>query len=98
MAEGSGSTCKPKRVAIQNPQWRVQALSVPSPDSDLSLYVAFDNVRYLFGVGEGTQRTFVQRKTGLKGIEAVFVLGADGEGRRVGGLGGQCSGAVYHLS
>lgn len=80
---------KKGRPANQAPQWRVQALSVPSPDSDLALYVAFDNVRYLFGAGEGVQRTFVQRKVSLKGVEGVFVSGGDGEGKRVGGLAGE---------
>jgi ribonuclease Z len=53
----------------------------------LTLYVAFDNARFLFGCGEGTQRALVQKRTGLKWLDGVFVCDGSAKGR--GGLAGQ---------
>ncbi|TXT09068.1 hypothetical protein VHUM_02542 [Vanrija humicola] len=66
--------------------WSIRAISVPGPDTDLSLYVAFDNERLLFGAGEGTQRAFVQKRLAMKGLQAVFL--PDGGHRARTGLPG----------
>ncbi len=68
-------------------QWHVRCLTVPGHDTDLSLHVAFDNVRFLFGCGEGTQRAFVQKRVGMRGMSAVFICSGGSEGR--GGLPGE---------
>ncbi|KAL1407583.1 hypothetical protein Q8F55_007016 [Vanrija albida] len=66
--------------------WNIRAVSVPGPDTDLSLYVAFDNERLLFGAGEGTQRAFVQKRLSMRGLQAVFL--PDGGHRARTGLPG----------
>lgn len=77
----------------QHYNWHIRALTVPGPDTDLSLFVAFDNVRYMFGCGEGTQRAFVQKRLSTRGLAGVFL--PDGGNRGRGGLpGGLCSGSV----
>ncbi|KAL7422932.1 hypothetical protein Q5752_002229 [Cryptotrichosporon argae] len=63
------------------PNWSVRAISTPGSDTDLSLFVSFDNARFLFGAGEGTQRAFVQKKTGMRGLAAVFLPGGQHAGR-----------------
>ena len=69
------------RSGGQHYNWHVRALSVPGPDTDLALYVVFDNVRYLFGAGEGTQRSFVQKKLSTKGLTGIFVPDGGSKGR-----------------
>jgi ribonuclease Z len=71
-----------------HPNWHVRCVSVPGPDTDLSLHVAFDNARFLFGCGDGTQRAFVQKRLSLKGLNAVFL--PNSESRTRGGLPGEC--------
>lgn len=68
--------------------WAVRAISHPTADTDLAILVTFDNAKYLFNCGEGTQRAFVQGKMSLKKLQGVFVTGA-GLGV-VGGLPGGC--------
>ncbi|KAK6906129.1 hypothetical protein I203_100113 [Kwoniella mangroviensis CBS 8507] len=68
------------------PNWHVKALSAPGPDTDLSLHVSFDNARFLFGCGEGTQRAFTQKRMGMRGLSAIFV--GSGEARSRAGLAG----------
>ncbi|WVW79468.1 hypothetical protein I302_101437 [Kwoniella bestiolae CBS 10118] len=68
------------------PNWHVRALSAPGPDTDLSLHVSFDNARFLFGCGEGTQRAFTQKRMGMRGLSAIFV--GSGEARSRAGLAG----------
>jgi ribonuclease Z len=65
----------------QHYNWHVRALTVPGPDSDLSLFVSFDNVRYLFGCGEGTQRAFVQKRFSTRGLAGVFLPDGGSKGR-----------------
>lgn len=71
--------------------WHVRCVSVPGPDTDLSLHVAFDNARFLFGCGEGTQRAFVQKRLGLRGLNAIFL--PNSESRTRGGLPGESDAA-----
>ncbi|WOO84919.1 Ribonuclease Z 1 [Vanrija pseudolonga] len=66
--------------------WTIRTISVPGPDTDLSLYVAFDNERLLFGAGEGTQRAFIQKRLTMRGLQAVFL--PDGGHRARTGLPG----------
>ncbi|WRT69179.1 uncharacterized protein IL334_006163 [Kwoniella shivajii] len=68
------------------PNWHVKALSVPGPDTDLSLHVSFDNARFLFGCGEGTQRAFVQKRMGMRGLSGIFI--GSGEAKARNGLAG----------
>lgn len=58
-----------------NPAWSVRAVAVPGPDSDTALYVSFDDSRFLFGAGEGTQRSFLEKRTKLAGVGGVFLPG-----------------------
>jgi ribonuclease Z len=67
--------------------WHVRCVSVPGPDTDLSLHVVFDNARFLFGCGEATQRAFVQKRLGLRGLNAIFL--PNSESRTRGGLPGE---------
>lgn len=62
-------------------------MSVPGEDTDLGTYVSFDNARFLFGCGEGTQRAFAQKRIGLKGLSAVFLGSGDNQCRA--GLAGK---------
>lgn len=58
-----------------NPAWSVKAISVPGPETDTALYINFDDVRFLYGAGEGTQRSFVEKRTKMSGVNAVFLPG-----------------------
>jgi ribonuclease Z len=71
--------------------WQVRAIAIPGPDTDLALYVAFDNARYLFGCGEGTQRAFVQKRVGSRWLGGIFICDGGLKGR--GGLPGRFDGA-----
>ncbi|WVR08979.1 hypothetical protein IAU60_006038 [Kwoniella sp. DSM 27419] len=68
------------------PNWHVRAITAPGPDSDLALHVSFDNARFLFGCGEGTQRAFTQKRSTLKGLAGIFV--GSGEAKARAGLAG----------
>ncbi|OWZ65943.1 hypothetical protein AYX14_06079 [Cryptococcus neoformans] len=68
------------------PNWAVRAVTTPTKDTDLCLYVSFDNVRFLFGCGEGTQRAFAQKKIGFSRLGGVFIGSGESKGR--GGLPG----------
>lgn len=72
-----------------SPNWHVRCVSVPGPDTDLTLHVAFDNARFMFGCGEGTQRAYVQKRLSLKGLEGIFLLNAENRTRM--GLPGMCT-------
>lgn len=61
--------------------WRVRCFASPGSDTDLALHVYFDNARFLIGCGEGTQRAFVQKKLGMKWLEAVLLPSADARTR-----------------
>jgi ribonuclease Z len=50
-------------------------MTVPGPDSELALFVAFEHVRFLFGCGEGTQRAMAQRRVSWRGLQGIFVGG-----------------------
>lgn len=69
------------------PNWAVRAVTTPTKDTDLCLYVSFDNVRFLFGCGEGTQRAFTQKKIGFSRLGGVFIGSGELKGR--GGLPGK---------
>ncbi|OCF42970.1 hypothetical protein I317_03191 [Kwoniella heveanensis CBS 569] len=64
-----------------HPNWHVRAITAPGPDSDLTLHVSFDNARFLFGCGEGTQRAYNQKRLTLKGLSGIFVGSGDAKGR-----------------
>jgi ribonuclease Z len=70
---------------MNNQAWTVRALSVPGDDTDLSIWVSFDNARFCFGAGEATQRAFIQKRLKMAGMQAVFL--PDGDSGR-GGLPG----------
>lgn len=74
-------------VAMPNQRWQVTCLTVPGLDTDLSLYVAFDNVRFLFGCGEGTQRALVQKRVSWRGLGGIFIGPSGSSGRE--GLPGE---------
>ncbi|ORY33064.1 hypothetical protein BCR39DRAFT_520998 [Naematelia encephala] len=64
-----------------NHHWKVRALTDPSLDSDLSLWVQFDHARFLFGCGEGMQRAMDQRRLNIKGLKGVFLPSGRAAGR-----------------
>lgn len=57
-----------------------QFITTPTADtSRTSLFLHFDNRRYLFGeIGEGTQRACVQRGVGLRKVRNIFLTGQIG--------------------
>ncbi|WVF65453.1 hypothetical protein IAT40_000181 [Kwoniella sp. CBS 6097] len=63
------------------PNWHVRAITAPGPDTDLTLHVSFDNARFLFGCGEGTQRAYNQKRLTLKGLSGIFVGSGDAKSR-----------------
>ncbi|WWD21385.1 hypothetical protein CI109_105870 [Kwoniella shandongensis] len=81
----SSSSSKPNTETYQ-PNWHIRAITAPGPDSDLSLHVAFDNARFLFGCGEGTQRAFTQKRLTMRGLSGIFI--GSGESRGRAGLAG----------
>ncbi|WVQ81072.1 hypothetical protein IAT38_003194 [Cryptococcus sp. DSM 104549] len=76
----------PPSSTTTSPGWHVRPVTVPGPDSDLALYVSFNHMRLLFGVGEGTQRALGQRGFHLKYLKGLFVNNGRSQGR--GGLAG----------
>ncbi|BEI84845.1 hypothetical protein CcaverHIS002_0502460 [Cutaneotrichosporon cavernicola] len=70
-----------------NPAWTVRALSVPGPDTELSLFVSFDDARFVFGAGEAMQRALVQKRMSLRRLQAIFIAsGRSGRGGLAGAL------------
>lgn len=68
----SSSTPAPSsNMAAAN--WHIRAVSVPGIDTDLTLQVSFDNARFMFGCGEGTQRAYVQKKVSMRGLQGIFL-------------------------
>lgn len=63
--------------------WNVQVISTPGPDTELALYIRFDNSRWVIGCGEGTQRAMVQAKVPLRGLTGI-VMGSGGSRARNG--------------
>ena len=70
-----------ERKSQRTPNWAVRCLSVPGPDTDLTLHVSFDSERFVIGCGEGTQRAFAQKQRQLKGIQAVLLPNAQAKTR-----------------
>ncbi|TYJ56176.1 hypothetical protein B9479_003162 [Cryptococcus floricola] len=75
-----------QRTETYSPNWFVRAVTVPGPDTDLCLHVSFDNAKFIFGAGEGTQRAYAQKKIGFSRLAGVFVNSGESKGR--GGLPG----------
>jgi ribonuclease Z len=67
----------------------VQFLGTAGPDNLPSLLIFFDNVRYLFGCGEGTQRFCVEHKVRLSKVSHIFVPQVSWE--QLGGMPGTSS-------
>lgn len=67
--------------------WDVLVVSTPSRDSDLAVFVTFDQARFLFNCPEGTQRQFVQKRLSMRKLKAVFFT--DDDTRAVAGLPGE---------
>ncbi|KAK8843961.1 hypothetical protein IAR55_006753 [Kwoniella newhampshirensis] len=83
MAPSGSSTVN---TETYQPNWHIRAITAPGPDSDLSLHVSFDNARFLFGCGEGTQRAFTQKRLTMRGLSGIFI--GSGESRGRAGLAG----------
>ncbi|ODO09602.1 hypothetical protein I350_03210 [Cryptococcus amylolentus CBS 6273] len=75
-----------QRTETYSPNWFVRAVTAPGPDTDLCLHVSFDNAKFIFGAGEGTQRAYAQKKIGFGRLAGVFVNSGESKGR--GGLPG----------
>ena len=63
-----------------------QFLGTGAADFNPSGFLFFDQARYLFNCGEGTQRFFVQHQVKLTRLNAVFLSGLSWN--HVGGLPG----------
>lgn len=64
----------------------IQILSVESVDSSPSVVIATENNRYIFDIGEGTQRLCVEHKTRLGKVHGLFITRLNHE--VLGGLPG----------
>jgi hypothetical protein len=76
----------------RNMFWDVRVVTAPSADTDLSLIVTFDQVRYFINCGEGTQRTCTQRGFGFKKLDAILLT--SGSSDVAGGLPGMLMSAA----
>jgi ribonuclease Z len=65
----------------------IQILGSETGDSKASILVAFDFQRYIFNVGEGSQRFCLENKVRLPKVQNVFVTRVDWE--RCGGMPGE---------
>lgn len=64
----------------------IQIVGTDTVDSTPSLLVFFDNKRYLFNVGEGTQRLCLEHKVKLGKVDSIYLTSLNWE--VVGGLPG----------
>ncbi|KAM6497244.1 hypothetical protein JOM56_007717 [Amanita muscaria] len=66
--------------------WSTSVLTSISSDTEPTIVVAFDNAKYIFNVGENTNRAFLQSRYNWKRTKGLFLtqLGT----QRAGGLGG----------
>lgn len=75
--------------------WSTTVVTAASSDTEPSIVVNFDYARYIFNVGENTNRSFSQKKCPRRKIRGVFVTQTGTQ--RTGGLAGRFSFAEFQV-
>ncbi|CAE6443862.1 unnamed protein product [Rhizoctonia solani] len=77
---------KSRLSANSNMRWHTRVVSGLTSDTEPCISVHFDTAHYLFNCGEGTTRSFIQQKYGIKKSKAIFLTQT--KVSRLGGLTG----------
>ncbi|CAE6445219.1 unnamed protein product [Rhizoctonia solani] len=77
---------KTRQSANSNMRWHTRVVSGLTSDTEPCISVHFDTAHYLFNCGEGTTRSFIQQKYGIKKSKAIFLTQT--KVSRLGGLTG----------
>ncbi|KAJ1302197.1 hypothetical protein OPQ81_001023 [Rhizoctonia solani] len=77
---------KSSSSANSNMRWHTRVVSGLTSDTEPCISVHFDTAHYLFNCGEGTTRSFIQQKYGIKKSKAIFLTQT--KVSRLGGLTG----------
>ncbi|CAE6423320.1 unnamed protein product [Rhizoctonia solani] len=77
---------KTRPSANSNMRWHTRVVSGLTSDTEPCISVHFDTAHYLFNCGEGTTRSFIQQKYGIKKSQAIFLTQT--RVSRLGGLAG----------
>ncbi|CAE7190402.1 unnamed protein product [Rhizoctonia solani] len=77
---------KTRPSANSNMRWHTRVVSGLTSDTEPCISVHFDTAHYLFNCGEGTTRSFIQQKYGIKKSKAIFLTQT--KVSRLGGLTG----------
>ncbi|CAE6409731.1 unnamed protein product [Rhizoctonia solani] len=77
---------KTRASANSNMRWHTRVVSALTSDTEPCISVHFDTAHYLFNCGEGTTRSFIQQKYGIKKSKAIFLTQM--KVSRLGGLTG----------
>lgn len=83
------STGRPRFQDMQN--WSTTVVTPLSYDTEPTVLITFDNAKYLFNVGENTNRAFYQSRKNWKRMRGIFLTQV--RTQRASGLGG----AILHL-
>lgn len=67
--------------------WSTTALTPLSYDTEPAVLITFDGAKYIFNVGENTNRAFCQSQQNFKRTRGVFLTQVGSQ--RAGGLGGK---------
>ncbi|KAF8734941.1 tRNase Z endonuclease, partial [Rhizoctonia solani] len=77
---------KTRASANSNMRWHIRVVSGLTSDTEPCISVHFDTAHYLFNCGEGTTRSFIQQRYGIKKSKAIFLTQM--KVSRLGGLTG----------
>jgi len=66
--------------------WSTTVVTPLSYDTEPTVLITFDGAKYIFNVGENTNRAFCQSQQNFKRTRGVFLTQVDSQ--RAGGLGG----------
>lgn len=67
--------------------WSANVLSTVTSDTEPTIVIEFDNAKYIFNVGENTNRAFIQNKLNWKKTRGLFLTSVGTQ--RASGLAGK---------
>src|SRR6266436_3836692 len=68
--------------------WSANVLSTVTSDTEPTIIIEFDTAKYIFDVGENTNRAFIQNRPNWKKARGLFLTSVGAQ--RASGLSGEC--------
>jgi ribonuclease Z len=68
--------------------WSANVLSTVTSDTEPTIIIEFDTAKYIFNVGENTNRAFIQNRPNWKKTRGLFLTSVGAQ--RASGLSGEC--------